>query len=143
MADDVDGWAFGLGLDRVAMVLFDVPDIRLFWSEDERFLKQFRGKGVEARFKSFSVYPKVEKDVSFWVDGAFCDNDFHEVVRGICGDLVEDVRLVDMFEKDGRKSLCFRVSYRSMERSLTHKEVNELDKRVRELVADTLPVILR
>ena len=35
-------WAFGLGLERLAMVLFDVPDIRLFWSGDERFLRQFK-----------------------------------------------------------------------------------------------------
>ena len=31
------GWAFGLGLERLAMVLFDVPDIRLFWSDDPRY----------------------------------------------------------------------------------------------------------
>lgn len=32
------GWAFGLGLERWAMKLFDIQDIRLFWSKDPRFL---------------------------------------------------------------------------------------------------------
>ena len=56
-------WAFGLGLERLAMVLFDVPDIRLFWSGDDRFLKQFRAGDLKARFKSYSKYPSCWKDV--------------------------------------------------------------------------------
>lgn len=43
------GWAFGLGLERLAMVLFSIPDIRLFWSQDERFLRQFRVQDVQQR----------------------------------------------------------------------------------------------
>eukprot|EP00954_Amorphochlora_amoebiformis_P001130 88025-Amorphochlora_amoeboformis.AAC.1 len=35
-------WAFGMGLERLAMVLFEIPDIRLFWSKDARFLSQFK-----------------------------------------------------------------------------------------------------
>jgi phenylalanyl-tRNA synthetase alpha chain len=35
------GFAFGLGMDRLAMILFDIPDIRLFAQNDLRFLKQF------------------------------------------------------------------------------------------------------
>jgi phenylalanyl-tRNA synthetase alpha chain len=35
------GYAFGLGMDRLAMILFDIPDIRVFGQNDLRFLRQF------------------------------------------------------------------------------------------------------
>ena len=35
------GYAFGMGMDRLAMILFDVPDIRFFAQNDLRFLRQF------------------------------------------------------------------------------------------------------
>ena len=35
------GFAFGLGMDRLAMILFDIPDIRFFAQNDLRFLRQF------------------------------------------------------------------------------------------------------
>jgi phenylalanyl-tRNA synthetase alpha chain len=35
------GFAFGLGMDRLAMILFDIPDLRLFAQNDLRFLRQF------------------------------------------------------------------------------------------------------
>ncbi|MBD3266339.1 phenylalanine--tRNA ligase subunit alpha [bacterium] len=36
------GFAFGLGIERVAMLKFGINDIRLFYDNDVRFLKQFR-----------------------------------------------------------------------------------------------------
>ena len=100
------GWAFGIGLDRLAMVLFGVPDIRLFWSRDERFLKQF-SPGKVSTFKPFSKYPECYKDVAFWTKDSkisaagggqvstFHENDLMELFREEGGDLIEDVRLVD------------------------------------------------
>ena len=35
------GWAFGLGIERVAMLKYRVDDIRLFYENDLRFLEQF------------------------------------------------------------------------------------------------------
>jgi phenylalanyl-tRNA synthetase alpha chain len=39
--DQWTGYAFGLGMDRLAMILFDIPDIRFFAQNDLRFLRQF------------------------------------------------------------------------------------------------------
>ena len=38
---DWQGFAFGLGLDRLAMIKYGIDDIRLFYNGDLRFLKQF------------------------------------------------------------------------------------------------------
>ncbi|MBR2966946.1 MAG: phenylalanine--tRNA ligase subunit alpha [Clostridia bacterium] len=35
------GYAFGLGVERIAMIKYGIPDIRLFYENDVRFLKQF------------------------------------------------------------------------------------------------------
>jgi phenylalanyl-tRNA synthetase alpha chain len=35
------GFAFGLGLERLAMSFFGLPDIRLLVENDQRFLNQF------------------------------------------------------------------------------------------------------
>lgn len=40
--EEVTGFAFGLGIERVAMVRHGVEDIRLFYENDLRFLEQFR-----------------------------------------------------------------------------------------------------
>jgi phenylalanyl-tRNA synthetase alpha chain len=39
--DKYSGWAFGLGVDRFAMVKYDINDIQLFFQGDVRFLEQF------------------------------------------------------------------------------------------------------
>lgn len=288
-------WAFGLGLERLAMVLFDIPDIRhavgsparlsvctcadaprggklhfracevikkqalnpnlqcpallchllcvlqrcrrplyiepwrahwspadngnllscrLFWSDDRRFLDQFQAGDLRSKFKPFSKYPPVFKDIAFWITDDFTENNLAEIVRsaGVCirrrstkqetgaalgsqrsvygkalafavhkrrwshvraigfdsaeaparhfkgptfqatatsscagGDLVEEVKLIDEFEnrKKGRTSNCFRIAYRSMERSLTDEEINAIQNEVRSEVASRLGVELR
>src|SRR3989339_1175203 len=39
--DEFTGFAFGLGLERIAMLKFGISDIRLFFESDMRFLEQF------------------------------------------------------------------------------------------------------
>ena len=37
----IQGWAFGMGFERIAMLKHGVPDLRLFYDNDVRFLRQF------------------------------------------------------------------------------------------------------
>ncbi|MBW2039094.1 MAG: phenylalanine--tRNA ligase subunit alpha [Deltaproteobacteria bacterium] len=39
--EEVTGFAFGMGIERIAMLKFGINDIRLFFTNDQRFLKQF------------------------------------------------------------------------------------------------------
>jgi phenylalanyl-tRNA synthetase alpha chain len=156
------GWAFGIGLERIAMLLFHIPDIRLFWSQDERFLGQFTGVSDNLdslkRFVPFSRYPSCCKDVSFWLKSTsaaggnpkpnvhdFHENDVMEIVRSVAGDVVEDVKLVDDFThpKTGRKSKCYRINYRSLERTLTNHETNKLHDQVTAALVEKLGVEIR
>ena len=153
------GWALGIGLERIAMLLFTIPDIRLFWSRDPRFLSQYSSTDTIKRFVPFSKHPECYKDVSFWLRDSsssaaggllhnaqnFHENDLMEVVRDVGGDLVEDVKLVDEFSHptSGRKSLCYRINYRSLERTLVNAMVNALHNKLKQELAEKLGVEIR
>jgi phenylalanyl-tRNA synthetase alpha chain len=157
------GWAWGLGIERLAMLLFGIPDIRLFWSEDPRFLNQFK-EGTVTKYEPFSKFPACYKDVSFWLPAsqpiedsatskpassaaaaaggdatkassptetqpqAIHENDIMELIRDIGGTLVESVTRTDAFThpRTKRLSWCYRINYRSLERTLTNEEVNRM-----------------
>jgi len=144
------------------MVLFSIPDIRLFWSTDPRFLTQFQ-QGEIKTFRPYSKYPSCFKDVSFWIgqDVKFHENDFCDIIRDTAGDLVENVQKVcttlvsvvcysfymkiDDFihPKTKRTSLCFRINYRSMDRSLANDEINHVQSQVVSRLKDQLGVEIR
>lgn len=157
---DQVGWAFGIGLERIAMLLFEIPDIRLFWSTDKRFMSQFEGVSENLdklkRFVPYSKYPACYKDVSFWLrsssssaggalGASFHENDVMEIVRDIGGDCVEDVAVFDEFThpKTGRKSMAYRINYRSLERTLTNEEANEYHELIKKALVEKLGVELR
>lgn len=39
------GFAFGLGIERIAMLKYNIPDMRILFENDLRMLRQFRGEG--------------------------------------------------------------------------------------------------
>ncbi|EFA80675.1 phenylalanine-tRNA synthetase [Heterostelium album PN500] len=154
---DSRGWAFGLGLERLAMILFEIPDIRLFWTQDSRFHNQFRGVDKNpkelthidiknVKFQSYSKYPSCFKDMTFWLPTeGFHENSYYEFLRSIGGDLIENVEMIDQFKhpKNGKTSQCYRIHYRSMERNLTNEEIDKIQTEIRSKIEKHLNVQLR
>eukprot|EP00922_Rhytidocystis_sp_ex-Travisia-forbesii_P064851 GHVS01096312.1.p1 GENE.GHVS01096312.1~~GHVS01096312.1.p1 ORF type:complete len:808 (+),score=201.07 GHVS01096312.1:107-2530(+) len=134
---EVTGWAFGMGLERLAMLLYDIPDIRFFWTDDQRFWRQFEDGRLQG--KTFAVYgrnPAIYKDIAFWLPkdrkGGWSVNEFFEGCREVIGELLESVELVDMYSRHGRDSVCYRIGYRALGDNLTHDAVNELQLKLIE-----------
>jgi len=129
-----NGWAFGFGLERLAMIGMELPDIRLLWSDDERVKKQLK---LGQKFVEVSKYPPVVRDISFIVPDTFITNNYFDIARDIAGSLMEEMALVDTYTNDakfgeGNVSYAFRIIYRSLDRTLTNAEVDELHKKLEE-----------
>ena len=140
-----NGWAFGFGLERLAILGMELPDTRLLWSDDERVKKQLK---LGTKFVQVSKYPPVIRDISFVVDSTFAPNNYFDLVRDIVGDLAEEVALVDTYENEkkfgkGKKSYAYRITYRSLDRTLTDTEVNGLHNKLEEKTKEVFNATIR
>lgn len=142
----VSGWAFGFGVERLAMLKMQIPDIRILWSTDPRITSQFTS--LHSIYRPVSRYPSIVRDISFVVSKDASLNEYYEVVRDIGGDLVQEVQLLDRFEhaeKFGadKVSYTFRVVYQSFERTLTNTEVDPLHQRLEEQTTKRFSAVIR
>jgi phenylalanyl-tRNA synthetase alpha chain len=141
-----NGWAFGFGLERLAIVSMELPDIRLLWSKDDRVKKQLN---LGQKYKEVSKFPPVVRDISFVVDtDGFVLNDYFDAIRRIGGDLVEEVELVDKYENsqkfgEGKISYTFRITYRHLDKTLTNQEVNELHSEIEKTTTEDFGGVIR
>src|SRR3989338_6498044 len=141
-----NGYAGTFGLDRVAMIKMEIPDIRILWSDDPRITSQF--KDINSKFKEVSKYPPITRDISFIIDKSINLNNYYEIVRDFAENLIEEVKLVDEYEDEkkfgkDKKSYTFRIIYRSPERTLTNEEINKIQEEIREKTKQDLIAVLR
>ncbi len=122
------GIAFGMGIERLAMILCNIPDIRYFWTEDPRFIEQFKDGLTE--FVPYSTMPPVVRDISMWIHAS--DNFVFETIRSCNPEVIENVKVIDRFfsEAKNMSSKTFRITYRHPSKTLHSNEVNALNDSV-------------
>ncbi len=141
-----NGWAFGFGLERLAMIKNGINDIRVFWSNDERIAGQF--KDINSQYKEVSKFPMTYRDISFIINKDTSLNNYYEIVRDCAGDLVEEVKMTDKYENNqkfgpDKISYTFRITYRSPERTLTNEEVNLIQEKIIEKTKQEINAAVR
>jgi phenylalanyl-tRNA synthetase alpha chain len=137
-------WAMGLGVERLAMIMFDIPDIRLFWSQEPRFLEQFKADQI-TKYQPFSKHEMCYKDVSLFVSPEFTYNDMCSIARDVDRrNLIESIKLIDEFyhPKKG-KSQCYRITYRAMDATLKNHEVDRIQEAICQRLVKELKVEIR
>ena len=141
--EEWSNWAFGFGLERLAIISMDLPDIRLFWSEDERVKKQLV---LGQKYQEVSKFPPVVRDISFIVPKTFVPNDYFDLVRENIPDLVEEIALIDKndvkFGAD-KLSYAYRITYRSLDRTLTSDEVDTIHKKIEQATREAFNAEVR
>lgn len=140
-----NGWAFGFGLERLAIISMELPDIRLLWSEDERVKKQLK---LDTKFKEVSKYPAIVRDISFIVNKDFEPNNYFDLVRDVIGDMAEEMALLDKYENEaklgaGKVSYAYRITYRSIDKTLTNEEVSALHAKLEDATVKNFGATIR
>ena len=143
--DQYNGWAFGSGLERLAILSMDLSDIRLLWSSDERVKRQLK---LGQKFIPVSKYPAITRDISFVVGRDFVPNNYFDLIRDLGGNLVEEVKLIDKYE-DAEKfgpdkiSYTYRIVYRSNDRTLVSEEVDRIQDQIYRQTVEQFKAELR
>jgi len=158
------GWAFGLGLERLAMILYSIPDIRLFWTTDIRFLEQFEKHSCfdNITFVQYPTLTNIYKDISFWLNiTTDCDvtvsatlewrhqNEFFDIARECFGSNVQEISKFDEFfnSKTNKLSHAWRI-WLSPNDGMTNpsefnKLCNELLEKFRQMLTEKMKLELR
>ena len=157
------GWAFGIGLERLAMLMFEVPDIRMLWTEVPGYKKSitnlisnlYDDMGVDPSSYDFSkmdiskvrnlrmpatyaTNPPVTQHMGFFMKEKIEPNDVYDVVREISGEYIESVRIQDEFfhPKKKMQANMYELIFRcpAGQKLTNEKTIEMLDDIGRELV---------
>ena len=151
------GWAFGFGLERLAMLVFGLQDIRLLWTKDQGYItsqqniiKNLFDSMPEGQFQMDKVKnlkfptnlnkaPPKYINISFFMKSKVEPNDIYDICRDYGGEMIESVTMKSSFFHPKKKleSNTYELIFRShqgvaLETSEVEKVAVQIKKQIEE-----------
>ncbi|MDP2942586.1 MAG: phenylalanine--tRNA ligase subunit beta, partial [Candidatus Omnitrophota bacterium] len=143
----IDGKDIGI-LGKLNKAVLDGYDIKVPIFVSELDLKPMCAHAKPGqKFVELPRYPSMIRDISLIVDDKISNSEITGLIKRTCGDLAVSVKPFDLYRGEqvpkGSKSILYSVEYRASDRTLTDEEVNVLDKKIREVLAERFNAKIR
>ena len=135
------GLALGLGLERLVMIIKDIEDIRVLYSDDLNIKKQLNNL---KKYKQVSNQPATKRDLSIAIDVNMTEEELTELILSHTSEelakkiesisIISDTKYEELppiaIERLGilpnQKNILLRIVLRDLEKTLTHEEANDM-----------------
>jgi phenylalanyl-tRNA synthetase beta chain len=98
---------------------------------------------VAPYYQDLTSFPSIRQDLAFWVPAERTAAELVEVIRGAGGKLLRDVRVFDVYAREGQTSLAVRLEFRATDRTLTDDEIAPQREKIVKAVSEKLEGQLR
>lgn len=102
---------------------------------------------LQIKFKEFSIFPKIERDIAVIVDRSVSWQQIKQKMIDISGELLQNVTLFDVYCSENvgldKRSIAIRLVFQSMDRTLVDAEVEEVLSRIVLVLHETFGASLR
>jgi phenylalanyl-tRNA synthetase beta chain len=102
---------------------------------------------LKKAFTALPKYPSIKRDIAILLDDTINASGIYDVIKEEARELVKSVDVFDLYKgqqiQEGKKSLAYTIEYRSDERTLNDKEVNDIHKKVQDALTKRLGAQIR
>lgn len=110
---------------------------------DELFTK----KVGKMKYKEFSKFPSINKDIALVVDKKSVSKDIEKVIKSAGGSLLTNIEVFDVYTGVGvgidKKSIAYSLTFSDMKKTLTDEEINGLMDKIIDAVSKKCSAELR
>lgn len=97
----------------------------------------------ENEYRPLPKYPSVMRDISVLAGSSEKAGDIMSSIQEENLQYIDDVDFIDEYQKNGRRSLTFRIVFQAEDRTLTDKEVNDYIERIQIMLVKKFKVAIR